>query len=189
MIKLVIVDDEPFILRSIKSEIEQLRAGFEVVGTAYDGEEALAIIEMTSPDVVFSDIRMPIMDGLQLIEHLKTQKSNIITVILSGFQEFEYARKALQLGARDYLLKPIKTAELSNTLNTIYKEISGKRNVFKSSYCVIFYLSILIISTSIRNTSRNSGIFAVCLFAPVRIPEAVYTKMNDSPHLATVLRQ
>ena len=127
MIKLVIVDDEPFILRSIKSEIEQLHAGFEVVGTAYDGEEALAIIEMTSPDVVFSDIRMPIMDGLQLIEHLKTKKSNIITVILSGFQEFEYARKALQLGARDYLLKPIKTAELSNTLNTIYKEISGEK--------------------------------------------------------------
>ncbi len=126
MIKVFIVEDEPLILRTIKQMIEQTHNSFKVVGEALDGQKALEGIENLKPDVVFTDIKMPIMDGLTLVSRLHEQKSNIITVVLSGYQEFEYARKALQLGVSDYLLKPLSPTSLKSLLNKIYDDIHTK---------------------------------------------------------------
>lgn len=118
--KIFVIDDEPLILRSIKMSIEDAHSGFEFVGEAMNGEDALSLIEELQPDVIFSDIRMPIMDGLALIDELRKRRVPAKIVILSGHQEFEYAKRALQLGVSDYLLKPISQIELVPLLKTLH---------------------------------------------------------------------
>jgi two-component system, response regulator YesN len=129
MIRVVIVDDEPLILRSIKMSIEQANEDYIIVGEAFDGEEALLVIERTQPDIVFTDIRMPVIDGLELIEELRKRKSRVLPVILSGYQEFDYAKKGIKLGVNDYLLKPINPEILTKLLNELGTEVTQmKRN-------------------------------------------------------------
>jgi len=129
MIKVVVVDDEPYLLRNIKESIQQANENFIVVGEAFDGEEALLVIEKTCPDIIFTDIRMPVIDGLELIEKLRIIKIKALPVILSGYQEFDYAKKAIKLGVADYLLKPINPESLAKLLNELYIEVTqAKRN-------------------------------------------------------------
>lgn len=132
MFKIVVVDDEPLILRSIKKSIEDAHTGFIIVGEAINGKFAIDIIEKTLPDIVFTDIRMPVVDGLALIEELVSRGIQSKFVILSGYQEFDYAKKALELGAADYLLKPIDQRKLGDLLCKLYSNLVISRN--KSQY-------------------------------------------------------
>lgn len=116
MIKVVLVDDEVIIREGIKSEINWEALGMEVVGVAEDGEEALELIEKTQPDIIITDVKMPFMDGLQLVEKIKPNYKNTYIVIISGHDEFEYAQKAIKLGAYDYILKPIDLDYLKEIL-------------------------------------------------------------------------
>jgi len=127
MIRVVVVDDEPYLLRNIKESIQCANENFIVVGEAYDGEEALQIIEKTLPDVVFTDIKMPVVDGLELIEKIKVRKIKTIPVILSGYQEFEYAKKAIKFGVADYLLKPINPDTLKKLLGDLYNQLTNTK--------------------------------------------------------------
>ncbi|MEC0226535.1 response regulator [Paenibacillus alba] len=117
--RVVVVEDEHKIRRNVVQKIEDSGLPFEVVGTASNGLEALTIIHSLQPDVVFTDIRMPKMDGLALIKQLRNDNPEIHIVILSGYSEFDYAKSAMKLGVRDYLLKPLKLETLVDSLSNI----------------------------------------------------------------------
>lgn len=122
-IKTIVVEDEVLLMRNIEKKIKQADDAFEVIGCAYDGAEALKLIEKNVPDVVFTDIRMPIMDGLRLTEILKERYPQIYVVIVSGYDDFEYARKAIIYGVSNYLLKPVRAEELKETLEKLKEKI------------------------------------------------------------------
>lgn len=104
-----------------------------MIGDAENGKEALEKIEQNEPDVVLTDIRMPYMDGLEMAENIRQRYPSIKIVIFSGFDEFEYAKKAIKLNVIEYILKPVNVEELTAILKKIKKnldeEIEQKRNV------------------------------------------------------------
>lgn len=112
MYRLVIVDDENIVVRGLQVLLQQMKIPAEVVGTAADGKTALAVIREKRPDVVITDIRIPYMDGLSLIESCKEFLPATDYIVISGYQDFEYARKALQLGTLDYIDKPVTKDKL-----------------------------------------------------------------------------
>ena len=129
--KIMLVDDEEEVRTSIIRKIDWQDAGFEVIGDAENGKEALEKIEQNEPDVVLTDIRMPYMDGLEMAENIRQRYPSIKIVIFSGFDEFEYAKKAIKLNVIEYILKPVNVEELTAILKKIKKnldeEIEQKR--------------------------------------------------------------
>lgn len=117
--KVIVADDEKLIAKNISRKIEQANDSFQVVALAGTGLEAYELTQQLLPDVVFSDIKMPEMDGIELIAQLEKHHPSVLTVIVSGYNDFEYARSAIQHRASDYLLKPINPQELSRTLNKL----------------------------------------------------------------------
>ncbi len=105
MYKLLIVDDEEIILEGLKRNIPWEAHDFRIVGEAANGEKALALVEKLQPDIVISDVRMPVVDGLALVEKLGRDYPGIKTVLLTGYDHFEYAKRALNLKVTDYVLK------------------------------------------------------------------------------------
>ncbi|QNK55645.1 response regulator [Paenibacillus sp. PAMC21692] len=127
-VRLVVVDDEALIRERFRYAYPLEEYGYEIVGEAEDGEEALALCLQTNPDIVITDIVMPRMDGLELTEKLRTAMPRVKVIILSSFQEFEFARKAVSLGALGYLLKVTSGyQELLAILEKARKEIEGDR--------------------------------------------------------------
>ena len=114
--RILIVDDEPIIRQSLAQLITQTDKRCEIVGTAQNGQEALQLLPQLQPDVIFTDIRMPGMSGLELAQHISQSAPEIQIVILSGYAEFEYARSAIDSGVVSYLLKPTKIQELKTVL-------------------------------------------------------------------------
>ncbi len=119
MFRLVIVDDEYIVVEGIKAIISRKHLPFDVVGSAMDGCSALEVITQTAPDVVITDIRIPGMDGLSLIEACQKSCSHISYIIISGYADFLYAKRALDLGVVDYLEKPITIDKLTSALRRI----------------------------------------------------------------------
>jgi len=115
----VVIEDEQIILRNLVQKIQEADDSFDVIGTARNGSDALSIIASVKPDVVFTDIKMPIMDGLELTSTLKALYPSIQVVIISGFSDFQYAQQAIALGVKEYILKPIKVEALKKTLHGI----------------------------------------------------------------------
>ena len=126
MIRILLVDDEKMIRRGLALIIEKLGGEFQVIGEAADGEQALALIGQEHPDIVISDIRMPRMDGLQLSQALDERYPEVRKIILSGFDDFDYARKALRFRAIDYLLKPVDELALLELLKKTAEEIGAE---------------------------------------------------------------
>lgn len=116
MFKVVIVDDEPIIVEGLSRSIAWKKWDCEVVGTANGGEEGMKLIEQLHPDILFSDICMPGMDGLTMIAGIKSQNPGMQITILTGFRDFDYAQKAIQLGVTRFLLKPSKMDELEEAV-------------------------------------------------------------------------
>lgn len=115
-LRVVVAEDEPLILNSIKKKIEAANKNFHVVATAEDGQTALESIAVHSPDILFTDIQMPVMDGIGLIKNVSEKYPKIMIVVISGYNNFKYAQMAIKYGVKEYLLKPVKKAELSETL-------------------------------------------------------------------------
>ena len=131
MLKVLLVDDEPVILEGLKVMIDWEQEGLQVVGSATDGMEAFRMIRELSPDIVITDIKMPRMSGLELLERVR-EKGDKQTgfIVLTGFDDFSYARRALKLEAIDYLLKPVEKKELLGALkkaSMIHEEINRSR--------------------------------------------------------------
>ncbi|MCM3160671.1 response regulator [Metabacillus litoralis] len=126
-LKLLIVDDEPIICQGLRMTVPWNELGVEVVGEAYDGEDALQIMQETHVDIILTDVTMPVMDGLILTEKVSTFFPHIKTIIISGYDEFEYAQKAMKLGVKDYLLKPVDIDELIELIKGMQKNIVEKK--------------------------------------------------------------
>jgi len=123
MYKLILVDDEEEVRNGIIEKIKWEQYGFKLVGEAENGREAIEMSEKFTPDVVITDIKMPFMDGLQLSEELKKRFSTIKIIILTGFDKFDYARKAINLNIFEYVLKPVSSKELIEVLLRVKAEI------------------------------------------------------------------
>ena len=128
MLKICLVEDEEYTLKGVRQKIYDLGCGYEVTGTAYNGVDALDVIREKRPDVVITDIRMPDMDGIALAQSINEHYPAIITVIISGYQDFGYAQTALKLGVKDYLLKPVAADELKACLKKCERIASERRN-------------------------------------------------------------
>ena len=112
VLKLVIVDDEPIILEGLLKTYDWEKLGFEIAGSAKSGRQALEVIRKVQPDVVLTDIRMKQISGLDVMETIRKEGGKTLFVVLSAYREFDYAQKALELGAVSYLLKPIEEEKL-----------------------------------------------------------------------------
>ena len=127
MIKVFLVEDEIVVREGIKKNIDWPALGYEFCGEASDGELAYPLIQKLQPDIVITDIKMPFMDGLKLSRLIKKEFPSIEIIILSGYQEFGYARQALQIGVAEYLTKPVSGEELLETVRRVAGQIEEKR--------------------------------------------------------------
>lgn len=125
MHKVVIIDDEPIIVEGLSKSINWAAAHCMVAGCAYSGEEGLKLIRNVKPDIVFSDIRMPGMDGLAMIAALKSEFPDMQITILTGYRDFNYAQKAISLGVSRFLLKPSKMDEIMEALKTMTERLDA----------------------------------------------------------------
>jgi len=128
MYKVLLVDDEPEVILAVIKKMEWEKLGFEVIGHALNGEEALEMAETNTPDVVMTDIKMPFMDGLTLSRKLKENYAGMKIIIFSGFDEFEYAREAIKIEVEEYILKPMKLEELTEIFSRIKNLLDIERN-------------------------------------------------------------
>ncbi|WP_138753099.1 response regulator [Paenibacillus sinopodophylli] len=126
MLKVLIVDDEPFMRKGIFCKINWQAMQLECVGDAADGQDALQQIQDKKPDIVLTDIRMPVMDGLMLLERVRQIDANIQFVVISGYDDFQYARRAMNFGVVHYLLKPLNAQELMEVLEKLKAHFLAK---------------------------------------------------------------
>ena len=123
MYRVIIVDDEPIIRKGLRETIEWDSLGLEVAGEAANGIEALRLVRSIRPEVLITDIRMPEMDGLELIREVRKLDFDVKITILSGFSDYDYLKAAIKLGVDNYLLKPIDNDELISNLKNAVSEI------------------------------------------------------------------
>lgn len=123
MYKVLIVDDEPVIVEGLRKIVDWGKYNCVVVGTASSGKEGLEMTDKYQPDILFTDIRMPGMDGLAMIAALRSEHRNMQIVILTGYRDFDYARTALNLGVFRYLVKPSKMKELDEAMESLTERL------------------------------------------------------------------
>ena len=128
MLKVFLVEDEVVMRNGIKNNIPWEQEGFEFAGEASDGELAYPLIKKEKPDILITDIRMPFMDGLELSRLVKKELPQIKIIILSGYNEFDYAKTAINIGVTDYLLKPISSAKLLEAVKKVADMIEKEQD-------------------------------------------------------------
>lgn len=128
LLKLLIVDDEFHVRNILKNSIDWTEIGYEIVGEASCAQEALQLVDENVPDVIFTDICMPFIDGIELSEMIFEKDPTIKIVVLTGFDEFEYAQRSIKVGIADFLLKPINDSEIIKVALDIKRKIEAERN-------------------------------------------------------------
>lgn len=119
MYRLMLVDDEAEIREGLLEIINWEQEGFQVVGVAENGLEALQVAENVAPDLVVTDIRMPFLDGLEMARRMRKTLPTVQFIVLSGYDEFDFARQAVQIQIKDYILKPISSEEFTEVLRRV----------------------------------------------------------------------
>ncbi|PLS14798.1 DNA-binding response regulator [Bacillus sp. M6-12] len=135
--KVLIVDDERHVREGIKLLGEWEKFGIENILEAANGEEAILMIRDYRPEIIFSDMKMPKMDGIQLLDWIKENQPNSKTVVVTGYDDYHYMRKAIHFGSSDYILKPVDPEVLNNTLENVvkaWKREEAERKSSESSY-------------------------------------------------------
>lgn len=127
-LKVILVDDEYLIRNLIRIRIDWEANGLEIVGEAKDAAEAMELLELHKPDIVFTDICMPHQDGIEFSRMAFEKYPHIKIVIITGYDEFEYAKESLKIGISDYILKPIRAEELLNTIERLKKMIAREHH-------------------------------------------------------------
>ena len=122
MLKVLIVDDEALVRRGIVLGVDWAAMGCVVVGEAANGEEGLAAVERYSPNLIITDVRMPKMDGIEMMNRLREKGCRAHVIVLTAYSDFSYARSALQFGADDYLLKPFRDQELTAAIDKVRRK-------------------------------------------------------------------
>src|SRR6266496_1221041 len=121
---ILVIEDEPLALDDLLGMLQAFDGAHRIAGCA-SGVEALDYAETTPPDLVITDIRMPEIDGLELVRQLKARIPQLAAIVLSGYSEFEYARTSLRLGIADYLLKPVRTDALHQAVARALEAIAA----------------------------------------------------------------
>lgn len=127
--RVLIADDETFVRNLLKKNLQASELPIKVVAVAEDGQEALEMVREFRPDIVITDIEMPFMNGLELIRALQEQDIKTKNIIISGYDEFDYAKTAISLGVTDYLLKPLMPEELLGTFEKIIRELDSQNTL------------------------------------------------------------
>jgi two-component system, response regulator YesN len=130
LLKVIIVEDEDIIRKGLMFTMDWTKYGYVVAAEAVNGKEGLEKIRTIHPDVVITDVKMPFIDGIQMLEE-SISEFHYEAIIISGYSEFEYAKKAIRLGVSDYLLKPIDIDSLGETLQKISLKIQEKEKLEK----------------------------------------------------------
>ncbi|MBO4506209.1 MAG: response regulator [Lachnospiraceae bacterium] len=130
MYKVVIIDDEPIIVEGLSRAVDWSRWDCRVAGFAYNGKEGLDVIRKERPNILISDIRMPEIDGLTMVAALKSEFPHMQISILTGYRNFEYAKKAIELGVTRFLLKPSKLDELEEAIVVMKKKLDDVVRVY-----------------------------------------------------------
>ena len=133
MYKVCFADDEILDFQLLERLVDWNAMGFEIAGTATDGLEALALVDSVNPDLLFLDIHMPIMDGLECMKRIRERNQSVIIVIISAYEEFSYAKTAIQYGVTDYIIKPVGRAQLNETVKKIRLLLDEKKTVLARS--------------------------------------------------------
>lgn len=128
MCKVMIIDDEKAIRNLLKITLEKEELGLDIVGEAASGIEAINTIDNYKPDIVFVDIRMPFMDGIEFSKLAIERYPKLKIIILTAFNDFEYARECIGIGVCEYLLKPISREEIRDTLNKLITELKKEQS-------------------------------------------------------------
>ncbi|MDU0203407.1 MULTISPECIES: response regulator transcription factor [Paenibacillus] len=128
-LKAILADDEPNILRNLQAVIPWAELEIDIVGTAKNGVEALELSSLHGPDLVMSDIRMPLMDGITFVQKLREINEACKVLMVTGYQDFEYARSLMRVGVSDYILKPINYEELENCIRKLANEIRENKAI------------------------------------------------------------
>lgn len=129
MLKIIIVDDEYLFREALKVSIDFEGLGLEIVGEAKNGKEAIGLVESQKPDIALVDINMPIIDGLEFAKYINSKEIDTKIIIISGYDQFDYAKEAIHLGVQSYLLKPINEEELTNELKELMRSIEVERSI------------------------------------------------------------
>lgn len=127
MLKVFLVEDEVIMREGIKNNIDWEKEGFSFMGEASDGELAYPLIQKTRPDILITDIKMPFMDGLELSRLVKQEMPEIKIMILSGYDEFDYAKEAISIGITDYLVKPLSGAQLLEAVKRVGEKVKEEQ--------------------------------------------------------------
>jgi two-component system, response regulator YesN len=180
--KMLIVDDEPIICRGLQQTIPWDEYMVEVVDLAYDGAEAIQKIqEHGDIDLVLTDVRMPNVDGLRLAAFLAENYPDIRLIIISGYDDFKYAQQAIQLGVKDYLLKPVEVDELLRVITKITSTLQEEQESAQQIYQMNLQNAIFHQVLDLPDTTPNhSGLFAdVRIYPFVTMLKEYKTKTKD----------
>lgn len=128
MLKMIVADDEAMVREGIRNILDWSIYGIEIVGEATNGEEALKLSRKLQADILFTDVKMPIMDGLEAAQIIKEEQLDMKVIIFSGIQEFEYAKKAIKVNAEGYILKPLEKKELILAVKEVTRQIEIEKN-------------------------------------------------------------
>lgn len=134
MIHVLIIEDEPAIARGLSLLITKNYPDFQISGICKNGRDGLQKILELKPELVFTDITMPVMNGLDMIEEVQRNHLHTCFVILTGYADFEYARKAIHLGVSDYLLKPIDLKTLDDILLSCLEQQKSETRLLQKEY-------------------------------------------------------
>lgn len=126
MLKVLVVEDEEMIRKGIVLAVDWAALDCVVVGEASNGEEALDAVERHAPSLIITDLKMPKMDGIQMLEQLRARKNHAYVIILTAYDSFSYAQSALRLGAVDFLLKPFHDGELEQAVANLRRRMDAQ---------------------------------------------------------------
>lgn len=130
----IVAEDEILIQQNIIKKIENSGAGFTVVGNAQTGIQALDLINSCNPYLLVTDIRMPVMDGLELVEQARENHPDLDVIVVSGYSDFEYAKRAIHLQVREYLLKPVDEDQLRTVLSSLANKYRMEEQELEKSF-------------------------------------------------------
>ncbi len=192
MLRVVLVDDEPSVLEGLRIFVNWNELGFEIVGEAQDGVTSFSVIRETMPDLVICDIRMPGLNGLELIERVNREINPAPKfILLSGYNDFTYAQKALQLGTLGYLTKPLDSEELENELMRVSGSIESEKNSRQEYLELIrytanqLYIDIMDGKRSEKLRRKASFLFDVPENSNIRLLQFIAdssAEMNNTPN-------
>lgn len=188
--KVLLIDDEPWALEGLKLWVHWEELGFEICATGANGVQGLKLMEQHMPDLVIVDIHMPVMDGLEMIKEWR-ERGNEVTkfVILTGYSDFDYARKALQYKASRYLLKPLDEEQAEQEIRSVLQELIEEQNQARIGKVVQREREIAMIkelltgkqgaasdAEAVRSLSLMAQQWNVCL---VQVPENQFARLSQ----------